>query len=94
MLNITITFRRLHQPLKIKIFHHCLYLNLIVFSIFLQFVNLPKYHGCHGTMVFTTLGSREDPANLPPNGAIVTNRVKNLGPLRPTGMTFWSHLRQ
>ena len=30
-------------------------LNIYIFLIFLQFLNLPKYHGYHGTMFFTTL---------------------------------------
>ena len=36
-------------------------------------------------------GSREDPANLPPTGAIAANRDENLEPLTPIGMIFWSH---
>ena len=36
-------------------------------------------------------GSREDPANLLPTGAIDANRDENLEPLTPIGMKFWSH---
>ena len=37
------------------ILNHILISKLMYFLFFLQFSNLPKYHGCHGTLVFTTL---------------------------------------
>ena len=36
-------------------------------------------------------GSREDPANLLPTGAVDTNWDEDLDPLTPIGMKFWSH---
>ena len=44
----------------------------LVFLIFLQFSNLLKYHGCHGTLVFTT--RREFPIHR------VVNATKNIVP--------------